>query len=1491
MATKRKDKSASPARAFASEVFDLAWAGHHSQAIELATRELDASALAPEPRLALLDLRSESSLALGETDAAVADAGRMWDIAKASGDAALIAKARSRQAAVEMRRGRFKAAIKYAKGALAAAERSGQERVEADALFRLGEARARAHVDLPAAAENCLLAVRKFEAAGDEVGRGRAYWGLSVVRHSQARHAQQRETAAAALAIARRCGDVYGMGNALNTMPFHEPDMALALNLFNQALAAFRACGYVERQSAVMHNMAIRYARLGLYSRAVRLERECAPIWLRTDIDAYRITKLVEGLIQVEAGHLDAARDSFAEMVRAGSKGPGNYTSQAQMALARGDAKAAVRYLQRALKLARATGIAWSALYSQGWLGEAWLAAGEPAKALAASTSATRLHRAHGYAWPSGMQTPPQLWLTHSKALRANGRERAADAALDRAYGFLSDILGHMSDEGLRRSCLCHPPSNRELIAAWFELSERRGQAKGSAPHLRKRAASLRKPFERLVDTGLRMNELRSTAELKDFLIEETTELTGAERVLLVLDDEGQRDLAGSLLPRGESAEALLGEISGLLGEATRADAAILSFTPAKEAAVEQRSRLVAPLKAQRRLVGYLYADIDGTFGRFREADRDMLAMLAAQAAVALENVRRAEELEKEVAVRTAELRASNTALEQRANELAIINGVQSGLAAKVDIQGIFDLVGDRVCETFNVQTVAIGTLDRPTGLIHFRYVSARGERFYPPPQELRGFSARAMSTGQPLLVNNDLAARAAMLGSTSLSGQDQLSKSGIWVPLTVAGETRGIVSIQNTEGEDAFTESDVRLLATLAASLSVALENARLFDETQRLLKETEQRNAELAIINSVQEGLASKLDIDAIYTLVGDKIREIFAADTTYIALLDASTGTIFAPYYIDRGVRPDTLLTPTPAGAPKYTGAGLSGAVIEAGKPLLLCTMEEQVAHGGIPVPSKTGVADQNETFMGVPILRDGRACGLVSVQSYRRNAYDESQVKLLGTLVNSMTVALDNAHLFDETQRLFKESEQRAAELAIINTVQHALAAELSMQGIYDAVGNKIREIFPGAGVNIRIFEPEKNLVHCPFAIEDDGKRVEVESFPLRGLSAHVYRTGETLRVGDDIEDLQRKYPGATVLSGMKSAKSDLLVPLRGGGEVRGLIYLSDYEHENAFNDADVRLLETLASSMGAALENARLFVQTQRLLKETEQRNAELAIINNVQEGLASKLDIQAIFTLVGDKIREIFAADTTFIRYLEPGEKMIAAPYYIDRGARPAVPPVIPYLGDGLTGAIISSGKPLLLLNMAEQVALGGRSVLSPGQAEDLNRTFLGVPIFRGGKPYGVVSVQSYNEGAYDEDDLRLLTTLANSMGAALENAHLLDETQRLYRESEQRAAELAIINSVQEALAAELNLPGIYEAVGSKICEIFHHTDLHIRVFDAKSNFWHFPYCVRSGKRITIESVPNGAGFSAHVLRTRQTLVINENMSQALKDFGSHLL
>ena len=112
------------------------------------------------------------------------------------------------------------------------------------------------------------------------------------------------------------------------------------------------------------------------------------------------------------------------------------------------------------------------------------------------------------------------------------------------------------------------------------------------------------------------------------------------------------------------------------------------------------------------------------------------------------------------------------------------------------------------------------------------------------------------------------------------------------------------------------------------------------------------------------------------------------------------------------------------------------------------------------------------DLNQSYLGVPILLNDRVTGVVSVQSYQQNAFSENDLRLLQTLANSMSVALENAHLFDETQRLLKETAQRAAELAIINSVQEGLASKLDFQGIIDLVGDKIREIFDANAIKSR-----------------------------------------------------------------------------------------------------------------------------------------------------------------------------------------------------------------------------------------------------------------------------------------------------------------------------------------------------------------------------------------------------------------------------------
>ncbi len=228
----------------------------------------------------------------------------------------------------------------------------------------------------------------------------------------------------------------------------------------------------------------------------------------------------------------------------------------------------------------------------------------------------------------------------------------------------------------------------------------------------------------------------------------------------------------------------------------------------------------------------------------------------------------------------------------------------------------------------------------RETDTIEHRYAIERGEHIFAPGRyPIRGFRTQIVQTRQPVLVNTNVAEQAARLGQHTIPGTIT-PKSWLGVPMIVGDQVTGILSLQNVDRENAFDESDVRLLQTLAASMSVALENARLFDETQRLLIETKQRATELHIINSVQEELAQKLDMASIYELVGEKLWEFFQPADLSIVVYDHETDLLSTPFQVENGKR-ETLHTL------QVSGKGFIGYLLQNPQPLLINeNMEEAV-----------------------------------------------------------------------------------------------------------------------------------------------------------------------------------------------------------------------------------------------------------------------------------------------------------------------------------------------------------------------------------------------------------------------------------------------------------------------------------------------------------------------------------------------------------------
>jgi PAS domain S-box-containing protein len=833
------------------------------------------------------------------------------------------------------------------------------------------------------------------------------------------------------------------------------------------------------------------------------------------------------------------------------------------------------------------------------------------------------------------------------------------------------------------------------------------------------------------------------------------------------------------------------------------------------------------PLKAEGHALGVLVVQSYTRDVQYSEQDKELLAFVGQHIGGALSRARAIEETR------------------QRNAELALINSVQAALAGELELQAIYDVVGDKLREVFDAQVIDIGLYDDVSGLLHFPYTIERGVRFPDEPIEVVGFRRHVMESKEPLLIDENLAEAAQQIGNPIL-GSGEAPRSALYVPLVAGDKARGVISLQNLDREHAFADSDVRLLETLARSLSVALENARLVHETR-------QRNAELALINSVQEALAGELEMQAIYDVVGDKIQEIFDAQVVDIAIFDLAARVTRFPYIVERGVRfPDEPvpieLSPT------------SRRILETKAAVLISDVPAWEEEQGETSPVLQG--EPALSVLAAPLIAGDEVRGRISLQNLdRTNAFSENDVRLLTTLAGSLSVALENARLVHETR-------QRNAELALINSVQDAIAGELEPHAIYDAVGDRIREVFDAQVVAIITYDEATGLANFPYIIER-GERLQAEQGSPLGFSKHVLKTREPLLLTENLDAEAERY-GSDLLVG-EAPKSVLFVPLVASGRATGVISLQNVDREHAFGESDQQLLETLAGSLSVALENA-------RLVHETRQRNAELALINGVQEAIAGQLEPQAIYDAVGDRIRDVFDSQVVSIRTLDEATGLLHFPYTIERGQRLWTEPLSP---TGFSKHVLETRKSLLIAENMDAVAERYGSNIVAG--ED-TKSALFVPLVTGGRATGVIALENIDrEHAFTDSDQQLLETLAGSLSVALENARLVHETR-------QRNAELALINGVQEAIAGELDAQAIYNAVGDRIRDVFDAQVVSIATLDDASGLVHYPYLIERGERLQAEPRPL-AGFAKHVLETREQLLIAEDLDAEAERYRSSIV
>jgi GAF domain-containing protein len=145
------------------------------------------------------------------------------------------------------------------------------------------------------------------------------------------------------------------------------------------------------------------------------------------------------------------------------------------------------------------------------------------------------------------------------------------------------------------------------------------------------------------------------------------------------------------------------------------------------------------------------------------------------------------------------------------------------------------------------------------------------------------GLTTQIIQARQPLLINEGVMEQHATLQVAPVGVS---SKSYLGVPFVVGEEAIGVISVQSTQQEGRFGEADVHLLTTIAANVGVAIQNARLYQETQRSARE-------MAALAEVGRDVSATLDLPTVLERIAAHAKELLSADTGAVFLPERDGG----------------------------------------------------------------------------------------------------------------------------------------------------------------------------------------------------------------------------------------------------------------------------------------------------------------------------------------------------------------------------------------------------------------------------------------------------------------------------------------------------------------------------------------------------------------------------------------------------------------------
>lgn len=398
------------------------------------------------------------------------------------------------------------------------------------------------------------------------------------------------------------------------------------------------------------------------------------------------------------------------------------------------------------------------------------------------------------------------------------------------------------------------------------------------------------------------------------------------------------------------------------------------------------------------------------------------------------------------------------------------------------------------------------------------------------------------------------------------------------------------------------------------------------------------------------------------------------------------------------------------------------------------------------------------------LAAPLKLHDQIIGSIGIQeSNGGQAWSADEVALIEAVSEQVALALENARHFAETQK-------SAQQMRILNEMSQALTTQLDVDGVIAETYWGASRLLDTTNFYIALYDEGTDMISFPLAVED-GMQVEWAARKAgNGLTEYIIHHQTHLLIPENLSGWMTEL-GIEVIG--QQSESWLGVPLSLGDRVMGVMAVQS-RSSNAYTEREKNLMTAIASQTAIALQNASLFEQT-------SVRAEELSILNELSRALASRLDVDEVLKQAYRGVSRLVRAHNFAIGLYDADEDTITFDFHITQSKVDKEVQTIP-ADQGLSGYIIRHRQGLLIPDNVD----GRMAELGIGRVGEPAKSWLGVPLLVGDQVLGVMMVQSFSTPrVYDEDDWRLMQSIASQTAIALQNAYLFQETESALTETE----------------------------------------------------------------------------------------------------------